>query len=41
MTRTLRGVKGEAFRSLLGEAHRYPELLARFRSQVLTRPSRR
>jgi tetracycline repressor-like protein len=25
-----------AFRSLLGEAHRYPELLDRFRSQVLT-----
>ena len=35
MTRTQRGVRGAAFRSLLGEAHRYPELLARFNSQVL------
>ena len=35
MTKTLHGVKGEAFRSLLGEAHRYPQLLARFKSQVL------
>jgi AcrR family transcriptional regulator len=35
MTRTLHGVRGEAFRSLLGEAHRYPPLLARFMSQVL------
>lgn len=35
MTKTLQGAKGEAFRSLLGEAHRYPRLLARFRSQVL------
>src|ERR1700727_4107575 len=35
MTKTLHGVKGEAFRSLLGEAHRYPPLLARFMSQVL------
>jgi len=35
MTKTLSGVKGEAFRSLLGEAHRYPPLLARFMSQVL------
>ena len=35
MTKTLHGVKGEAFRSLLGEAHRYPLLLARFMSQVL------
>jgi AcrR family transcriptional regulator len=35
MTRTQEGVKGDAFRSLLGEAHRYPQLLARFRSKVL------
>jgi AcrR family transcriptional regulator len=35
MTKTLHGVKGEAFRSLLGEAHRYPQLLARFKSRVL------
>jgi len=35
MTRTHQGVKGAAFRSLLGEAHRYPELLDRFKSQVL------
>jgi hypothetical protein len=35
MTKTLHGVIGEAFRSLLGEAHRYPLLLARFMSQVL------
>src|SRR5882724_358653 len=35
MTRTHQGVKAAAFRSLLGEAHRYPELLDRFRSQVL------
>jgi AcrR family transcriptional regulator len=35
MTKTLQGTKGEAFRSLLGEAHRYPQLLARFRVQVL------
>jgi len=35
MTRTWHGVRGEALRSLLGEAHRYPQLLARFTSQVL------
>jgi len=35
MTRTHQGVKGAAFRSLLGEAHRYPELLDRFKAQVL------
>jgi AcrR family transcriptional regulator len=35
MTKTLHGVRGEAFRSLLGEAHRYPPLLARFMGQVL------
>ena len=28
------GVRGDAYRSLLGEAHRHPELLARFKSQV-------
>ncbi|WP_328610630.1 TetR/AcrR family transcriptional regulator [Amycolatopsis sp. NBC_00345] len=35
MTRTHQGVKGAALRSLLGEAHRYPELLARFKAQIL------
>jgi AcrR family transcriptional regulator len=35
MTKTLQGVRGEAFISLLGEVHRYPPLLARFKSQVL------
>jgi AcrR family transcriptional regulator len=35
MTATQTGVKADAFRSLLGEAHRHPQLLARFRSQVL------
>jgi AcrR family transcriptional regulator len=35
MIRAQDGVRTEAFRSLLGEAHRYPELLKRFRSQVL------
>jgi AcrR family transcriptional regulator len=35
MTSAQQGVKGAAFRSLLGEAHRYPELLDRFKSQVL------
>jgi AcrR family transcriptional regulator len=35
MTSTHRGVKAAAFRSLLGEAHRYPELLDRFKSEVL------
>src|SRR3984957_11477749 len=29
------GVRGDAYRSLLGEAHRYPQLLDRFKSQVL------
>jgi AcrR family transcriptional regulator len=29
------GIKGDAYRSLLGEAHRYPELLARFKTEVL------
>jgi AcrR family transcriptional regulator len=35
MTSTHQGVKGAAFRSLLGEAQRDPELLERFKSQVL------
>jgi AcrR family transcriptional regulator len=35
MTKTQKGAKAEAFRSLLGEAHRYPKLLARFKSEVL------
>jgi hypothetical protein len=35
MIKTQKGVKGDAYRSLLGEAHRYPQLLARFKTQVL------
>jgi AcrR family transcriptional regulator len=35
MTKTQKGIRADAFRSLLGEAYRYPELLARFKSQVL------
>jgi len=35
MTRAQRGVRAEALRSLLGEAHRYPVLLVRFRLEVL------
>jgi AcrR family transcriptional regulator len=35
MIKTQKGVKGDAYRSLLGEAHRHPQLLARFKSQVL------
>src|ERR1700678_2020606 len=35
MIKSQEGVKGDAYRSLLGEAHRYPQLLARFKSQVL------
>ena len=34
MIKPQEGVRGDAYRSLLGEAHRYPELLARFRTQV-------
>ena len=34
MNSTQKGVKADAFRSLLGEAHRYPQLLERFKSQV-------
>jgi AcrR family transcriptional regulator len=35
MIREQAGVKGDAYRSLLGEAHRYPQLLARFKAEVL------
>ncbi|MEV7341749.1 TetR/AcrR family transcriptional regulator [Streptomyces sp. NPDC093544] len=35
MTASLTGERADAFRSLLGEAHRYPQLLARFTSQIL------
>jgi AcrR family transcriptional regulator len=35
MIKAQKGVRGDAYRSLLGEAHRYPQLLARFKSQVL------
>lgn len=35
MTQTMRGAKADAFRSLLGEAYRYPQLLARFRAEIL------
>jgi AcrR family transcriptional regulator len=35
MTKMQKGVRGNAFRSLLGEAHRYPPLLSRFKSEVL------
>jgi AcrR family transcriptional regulator len=35
MIKSQEGVKGDAYRSLLGEAHRYPQLLARFKSQIL------
>jgi len=35
MIKTQKGTKGDAYRSLLGEAHRYPELLDRFKSHVL------
>lgn len=35
MTETHKDVKADALRSLLGEAHRYPDLLARFNSEVL------
>jgi AcrR family transcriptional regulator len=34
MIKPQKGVRGDAYRSLLGEAHRHPELLARFKSQV-------
>jgi AcrR family transcriptional regulator len=34
MNSTQEGVKADAFRSLLGEAYRYPQLLERFKSQV-------
>jgi AcrR family transcriptional regulator len=35
MIKAQEGVRGDAYRSLLGEAHRYPQLLARFKAQVL------
>src|ERR1700733_11977528 len=35
MIKSQEGVKGDAYRSLLGEAHRYPQLLARFKAQIL------
>ena len=35
MTKAQQGVRGNAFRSLLGEAHRYPQLLSRFKAEVL------
>jgi len=35
MIKAQQGVRGDAYRSLLGEAHRYPQLLARFKAQVL------
>src|SRR5882757_9569445 len=35
MIKAQKGVRGDAYRSLLGEAHRYPQLLARFKTQVL------
>jgi AcrR family transcriptional regulator len=35
MTRTMRGDKADAFRSLLGEAYRYPQLLVRFKEEIL------
>ena len=34
MIKAQKGVRGDAYRSLLGEAHRQPQLLARFKSQV-------
>jgi AcrR family transcriptional regulator len=35
MIKAQKGVRGDAYRSLLGEAHRQPQLLARFKAQVL------
>ena len=35
MSKARTGIKGDAYRSLLGEAHRYPQLLARFKTEVL------
>ena len=35
MTKSQKGVRGNAFRSLLGEAHRYPQLLSQFKLEVL------
>jgi AcrR family transcriptional regulator len=36
MSRENTGVKGDAYRSLLGEARRHPQLLARFKDEVLS-----
>jgi AcrR family transcriptional regulator len=35
MSKANAGVKGDAYRSLLGEARRYPQLLARFKDEAL------
>lgn len=35
MVKAQRGVRGDAYRGLLGEAHRNPELLDRFKSEVI------
>jgi AcrR family transcriptional regulator len=35
MVKAQQGVRGDAYRSLLGEAHRNPELLARFKAEVI------
>jgi AcrR family transcriptional regulator len=34
MIKAQKSVRGDAYRSLLGEAHRHPQLLARFKAQV-------
>jgi AcrR family transcriptional regulator len=36
MSKENTGVKGDAYRSLLGEARRHPQLLARFKDEVLS-----
>jgi Tetracyclin repressor-like, C-terminal domain len=35
MVKAQQGARGDAYRSLLGEAHRYPQLLDRFKAEVL------
>ena len=35
MVKAQQGARGDAYRSLLGEAHRNPELLARFKAEVI------
>jgi AcrR family transcriptional regulator len=35
MTSAMKGDRAEAFRSLLGEAHRYPQLRAKFKAEIL------